>query len=53
MGEARREALPRKWVDQVRRKKPCQRLILDMDSSVRPTHGDQEGPVYNPWSQGS
>ena len=40
MGEVRREALPSKCVDQVRRKKPFQRLILNMDSSVSPTHGD-------------
>lgn len=53
MNDARREALPSEWVDKVRRKKPFQLLILAMDSSVRPTHGDQEGPVYNPWSQGS
>ena len=30
--------LPGKWVDQVRWKKPFQRLVLDMDSSVSPTH---------------
>jgi hypothetical protein len=36
-----------RWVDQVRIKKPLQRLVLDMDSSVSPTHGDQEGSAYN------
>ena len=39
--------LPGKWVDQVRRRKPMKQLILDMDSSVSPTHGDQEGSAYN------
>ncbi len=39
--------LPGKWVDQVRWKKPFQRLVLAMDSSVSPTHGDQEGTAYN------
>jgi hypothetical protein len=39
--------LPGKWVDRVRTKKPLQRLVLDMDSSVSPTHGDQEGSAYN------
>ena len=39
--------LPGKWVDRVRTKKPFQRLVLDMDSSVSPTHGDQEGSAYN------
>lgn len=29
--------LPSKWVEQVRRKKPFQRLILDMDRSSNPT----------------
>ena len=39
--------LPGKWVDQVGRRKPLKRLVLDMDSSVSPTHGDQEGTAYN------
>ena len=39
--------LPGHWVDTVRTKKPFQRLVLDMDSSVSPTHGDQEGSAYN------
>ena len=39
--------LPGKWVDKVRTKKPLQRLVLDMDSSVSPMHGDQEGSAYN------
>lgn len=39
--------LPSKCVEQVRRTKPFQRLILDMDSSVAPTHGDQKGTACN------
>ena len=34
-------------MDRVRIKKPIQRLVLDTDSSVSPTHGDQEGNAYN------
>ena len=26
---------------------PPKTIILDMDSSVSPTHGDQEGTAYN------
>jgi len=36
-----------RWIDQIRRSKPIQRLILDMDSSVSPTYGQQEGTAYN------
>ena len=39
--------LPGKWVDRVHRYKPIHRLILDLDSSVSPTHGHQEGSAYN------
>ena len=39
--------LPGKWVDKVRRHKPMKHLILDLDSSVSPTHGGQEGSAYN------
>ena len=39
--------LPGKWVDQVRREEAFQRLILDLDSSVGPTHGDLEGMADN------
>ena len=35
------------WVDQVDDRIPMKQLILDMDSSVSPTHGQQEGSVYN------
>ena len=35
------------WIDQVSRQKPSKKLILDLDSSVSPTHGHQEGTAYN------
>ena len=39
--------MPGLWVDQIRQRQPVKRLILDMDSSVSPTHGEQEGSAYN------
>jgi hypothetical protein len=39
--------LPGVLVDRVRKHKPIRKLILDMDSSVSPTHGEQEGSAYN------
>jgi len=39
--------LPGTWVDGVQGRKPVHVLILDLDSSVSPTHGDQEGSAYN------
>ena len=38
---------PGQWVDRVRRRRPIKKLILDMDSSVSETYGDQEGSAYN------
>ena len=35
------------WIDQVHDRKPPRDVILDMDSSVSPTYGDQEGTAYN------
>ena len=35
------------WIDQVHRCKPWKEIILDIDSSVSPTHGQQEGSAYN------
>ena len=35
------------WIDQVHRRQPLKQLILDMDSSVSETYGDQEGTAYN------
>ncbi|MBL7186816.1 MAG: IS1380 family transposase [Phycisphaerae bacterium] len=40
--------LPRVWVDRVhRRMSLMKQIILDMDSSVSPTYGNQEGSAYN------
>ena len=39
--------LPGRWIDQVAKRRPRGRVVLDMDSSVSPTHGDQEGSVWN------
>ena len=35
------------WVDRVHDRRPPKMVILDMDSSVSPTHGEQEGTAYN------
>ncbi len=35
------------WIDRVHDRKPPKKVILDMDSSVSPTYGDQEGTAYN------
>ena len=35
------------WIDQVNERKPSKIIVLDMDSSVNPTYGDQEGTAYN------
>ena len=35
------------WIDKVHDRRPPQMIILDMDSSVSPTHGEQEGTAYN------
>jgi len=35
------------WIDTVRRRKPIREIILDMDSSVSETYGEQEGSAYN------
>jgi hypothetical protein len=39
--------LPGLWVDRVGKSRPLKRIILDMDSSVSPTYGNQEGSAYN------
>ena len=36
-----------KWIDRVRQRKPMDEIILDMDSSVSETYGQQEGSAYN------
>jgi hypothetical protein len=35
------------WVDRVHQMKSLKHVILDMDSSVSPTYGNQEGSAYN------
>jgi hypothetical protein len=35
------------WIDTVRQRKPSDRIILDLDSSVSETYGHQEGSAYN------
>jgi hypothetical protein len=35
------------WIDRVHERKPPRSIILDMDSSESPTHGQQEGSAYN------
>ena len=35
------------WIDRVHDRHPPKKIILDMDSSVSPTHGEQEGTAYN------
>ncbi len=35
------------WIDKVQQRKPLKQLILDLDSSVSETYGEQEGTAYN------
>jgi Transposase DDE domain group 1 len=35
------------WIDRVHARKAPEGIILDMDSSESPTHGEQEGAVWN------
>ena len=35
------------WIDRVHDRRPPKMIVPDMDSSVSPTHGDQEGSAYN------
>ena len=35
------------WIDKIHDRHPPTKIILDMDSSVSPTHGEQEGAAYN------
>jgi len=39
--------LPGIWVNTVHKSKPPKQITLDMDSSVSPTYGNQEGSAYN------
>ena len=36
-----------RWIDRVHSRRPLNGIVLDMDSSVSPTYGDQEGAAYN------
>jgi Transposase DDE domain group 1 len=36
-----------RWIDGARKYRSSEEIILDMDSSVSPTHGDQEQSVWN------
>jgi hypothetical protein len=36
-----------RWTDRVHSRRPAKSIVLDMDSSVSPTYGDQEGAAYN------
>ena len=36
-----------RWIDQVHGRRPVKGIVLDMDSSVSPTFGEQEGTAYN------
>jgi hypothetical protein len=35
------------WIDRATKYRPRERVVLDMDSSVSPTHGEQENSVWN------
>ena len=35
------------WIDAVHARRPTGTVVLDMDSSVSETHGEQEGTAYN------
>jgi hypothetical protein len=39
--------LPGRWIDRVHGRRPVKAVVLDMDSSVSPTFGEQEGTAYN------
>jgi Transposase DDE domain group 1 len=39
--------LPGHWIDRVHNRRPPKGIVLDMDSSVSPTFGEQEGSAYN------
>src|SRR3984893_15541292 len=39
--------LPGQWIDLVHGRRPPRGIVLDMDSSVSPTHGEQEMSIWN------
>jgi hypothetical protein len=40
-------AAPEIWIDLVHGRRPPRGIVLDMDSSVSPTHGEQEMSLWN------
>jgi hypothetical protein len=40
-------SFPAQWIDRVHARRPSRAIVLDMDSSVSPTHGEQEMRVWN------
>jgi len=36
-----------RWIDLVHGRRPLRGIVLDMDSSVSPTHGEQENSIWN------
>jgi Transposase DDE domain group 1 len=44
---AARTDLSGTWIDQIHDRRPPRMIVLDMDSSESPTHGEQEGSVWN------
>src|SRR3954462_5239629 len=36
-----------RWIDRVHARRPVRGIVLDLDSSVSPTYGEQEGSAYN------
>src|SRR5918911_412386 len=36
-----------RWIDIMHARRPVRMIVLDMDSSVSPTYGEQEGTAYN------
>ncbi|MEE9130491.1 MAG: transposase [Phycisphaerales bacterium] len=51
MGEADNRAalmaMLGQWVDRIRQRRPMKKLILDLNSSVSETYGQEEGSMYN------
>src|SRR3954468_8969123 len=36
-----------RWIDRLHPRRPVKGIVLDMDSSVSPTYGEQDGSAYN------
>jgi hypothetical protein len=39
--------LPRQWIGKVHQRRPPKTIVFDIDSSERPTYGEEEGSAYN------